>query len=99
MVALVQLPCRSGWPSGVRGMLPDFPAGLATAGFCPAVAREDCGAEADVAPEDCGAEAEAMWKEVHSLGRGLVEGARHLRRRGTPARVSGRDPKRDGIAR
>ena len=33
------------------------------------------------------ADGEAMRRALHALGRGLVDGARHLRRRGTPARA------------
>jgi MFS family permease len=33
------------------------------------------------------ADADAMRRALHALGRGLVDGARHLRRRGTPARA------------
>ncbi|MHB8188001.1 MAG: MFS transporter [Dermatophilaceae bacterium] len=41
----------------------------------------------DLLGPDTRADAEAMRYALHSLGRGLVDGARHLRRRGTPARA------------
>jgi MFS family permease len=41
----------------------------------------------DLLGPDTRAKTEAMWHALHSLGRGLVDGARHLRRRGTPARA------------
>jgi MFS family permease len=41
----------------------------------------------DLLGPDTRANTEAMWHALHSLGRGLVDGARHLRRRGTPARA------------
>ena len=41
----------------------------------------------DLLGPDTRADAEAMWRTLRGLGRGLVDGARHLRRRGTPARA------------
>jgi hypothetical protein len=41
----------------------------------------------DLLGPDSRADVEAMWRAMHSLGHGLVAGARHLRRRGTPARA------------
>ena len=41
----------------------------------------------DLLGPDTRADAVAMARALHALGRGLVDGARHLRRRGTPARA------------
>ena len=41
----------------------------------------------DLLGPDTRADAEAMRRALHALGSGLIDGARHLRRRGTPARA------------
>jgi MFS family permease len=41
----------------------------------------------DLLGPDTRADAEAMGQALHQLGRGLVDGVRHLRQRGTPARA------------